>query len=233
MKKLLCALMALMLILGAALAESENLLENGGFSSDDGDLPSGWRRDMWLTDAGVSLLTVDPDGFEGSCVTVTNVEENDARFAQTVKVAPDTLYRLSGMVRAEGCDADGYGATLSIADVLVYSDSVYDTDGDWWFVELYGRTGPNQTELTVFARVGGYGSLSVGRASFDDIALEAVDAAPDGAMVYDLWREDSGASSNLSTADEGEPGTVCAVLQKGYKMGDFVLRHAMVKVVEE
>lgn len=35
------------------------------------------------------------------------------------------------------------------------------------------------------------------------------------------------------TADEGEPGTVCAVLQKGYKMGEFVLRHAMVKVVEE
>jgi len=34
------------------------------------------------------------------------------------------------------------------------------------------------------------------------------------------------------TADEGEPGAVCAVLQKGYKMGDFVLRHAMVKVVE-
>ena len=35
------------------------------------------------------------------------------------------------------------------------------------------------------------------------------------------------------TADEGEPGTVCAVLQKGYKMGDYVLRHAMVKVVAE
>ena len=32
------------------------------------------------------------------------------------------------------------------------------------------------------------------------------------------------------TADEGEPGTVCAVLQKGYRMGDFVLRHAIVKV---
>ena len=35
------------------------------------------------------------------------------------------------------------------------------------------------------------------------------------------------------TADEGEPGTVCAVLQKGYKMGDQVIRHAMVKVVAE
>lgn len=35
------------------------------------------------------------------------------------------------------------------------------------------------------------------------------------------------------TADEGEPGTVCLVLQKGYRMGDTVLRHAMVKVVAD
>lgn len=35
------------------------------------------------------------------------------------------------------------------------------------------------------------------------------------------------------TEDEGEKGTVCAVLQKGYKLGDAVLRHAMVKVVAE
>ncbi len=33
--------------------------------------------------------------------------------------------------------------------------------------------------------------------------------------------------------EEGEPGTVCAVFQKGYKMDKTVLRHAMVKVVEE
>ncbi len=35
------------------------------------------------------------------------------------------------------------------------------------------------------------------------------------------------------TADEGEPGTVCMVLQKGYVMNDYVLRHAMVKVVAD
>lgn len=34
-------------------------------------------------------------------------------------------------------------------------------------------------------------------------------------------------------ADEGEPGSVCAVLQKGYQMDGVVLRHAMVKVVPE
>ena len=31
----------------------------------------------------------------------------------------------------------------------------------------------------------------------------------------------------------GEPGTVSQVFQKGYKLGDSVLRFAMVQVVEE
>ncbi|MBQ8161952.1 MAG: nucleotide exchange factor GrpE [Clostridia bacterium] len=35
------------------------------------------------------------------------------------------------------------------------------------------------------------------------------------------------------TSDEGEPGTVCMVLQKGYEMNGTVLRYAMVKVVAE
>lgn len=35
------------------------------------------------------------------------------------------------------------------------------------------------------------------------------------------------------TAEDGEPGTVCQVLQKGYMIGEKVLRHAMVKVVPE
>lgn len=33
------------------------------------------------------------------------------------------------------------------------------------------------------------------------------------------------------TPDEGEPGCVAQVLMKGYRMGDTVLRHAMVKVI--
>ena len=33
------------------------------------------------------------------------------------------------------------------------------------------------------------------------------------------------------TPEEGEPGTVAQVLLKGYRMGDNVLRHAMVKVI--
>ena len=36
-----------------------------------------------------------------------------------------------------------------------------------------------------------------------------------------------------AAAEDGEPGTVCEVFQKGYQMGGIVLRHAMVKVVPE
>ena len=35
------------------------------------------------------------------------------------------------------------------------------------------------------------------------------------------------------SAEEGEPGTVCAVFQKGYQMGNQLLRPAMVKVVAD
>ena len=35
------------------------------------------------------------------------------------------------------------------------------------------------------------------------------------------------------TPEDGEKGTVCQVLQKGYKLGNYVLRTAMVKVVPE
>ena len=36
-----------------------------------------------------------------------------------------------------------------------------------------------------------------------------------------------------ASREEGEPGTVCEVLQKGYKLDKCVLRHAMVRVVED
>ena len=35
------------------------------------------------------------------------------------------------------------------------------------------------------------------------------------------------------TTEDGEPGTVCEVFQKGYQMEGMVIRHAMVKVVPE
>ncbi|NLM86883.1 MAG: nucleotide exchange factor GrpE [Clostridiales bacterium] len=46
--------------------------------------------------------------------------------------------------------------------------------------------------------------------------------------AFDPTLEDAVAQG---TAEDGEPGTVCDVVLKGYKMGETVLRHAMVRVV--
>ena len=203
MKRMICtALVVLLLICGIQALAEESLVLNGGFSETDGDLPAHWRKEMWNTDAGISLLGVDGDGSEGNCVCVSNVDENDARFAQTVAVEPDTLYRVSGLIRAEACDTDGYGATLSIGDTFVYSESKFDTGGLWEYVELYGRTDADQTELDLFCRVGGYGQLSRGKAWFDDIEMVAVDDAPDDVLVYDFFRSDSGASASAEPASD-------------------------------
>ena len=51
--------------------------------------------------------------------------------------------------------------------------------------------------------------------------------------VSELSRAGDKFDPNLENAVMQGDATVCAVLQKGYKMGYFVLRHAMVKVVAE
>ena len=60
--------------------------------------------------------------------------------------------------------------------------------------------GEDQTELTVFLRVGGYSAESAGEAWFDDVEIAAVDAAPDGVAVASFAPVSSDAGS-----DEADP----------------------------
>ena len=208
-KYMICALLLLAALLGLARAEEENLLVNGGFEDFADGQPLYWQQDMWLKDAASSRLAHDADGYEGSCATVRNINANDARYAQAVTVEPDTVYRLSGMILAVGCQGeeggDG-GANLSFGGVFVYTDLVYETRGGWKYEEVYGMTGPEQTSLTVFCRVGGYGSLATGSASFDDVSLVKVEQVPDSAFVYNLYRENTDSAPAASNdAEDAAP----------------------------
>lgn len=207
MRKFFCIFFAILTLTLPALAEG-NLLINGDFSEVKGINPVGWTRKMWFTDEGVSLLTVEEDGYEGSCISVSNVGVNDARFAQVVAVEPDTLYRISCMCKAGGVGEEGIGATISIEDTFCYSEALTDTQGEWVPLELYGRTGEDQTELTVYARVGGYGNEASGRAWFDNFEMTAIDEAPAGAVVEDftLPKTKSDDSSFTAVSDpDAEP----------------------------
>lgn len=48
--------------------------------------------------------------------------------------------------------------------------------------------------------------------------------------VFDPSLEEAVSQGN---PEDGAPGTVCEVLQKGYRMNNIILRHSMVKVVPE
>ena len=207
MKKFLCILLALLaLCASGALADgAENLVVNGDFSAVDASgLPTGWQREMWYTDAGVSRLYVVEDGYDGNAVAVVNADPNDARFVQTIAVEPDSCYRFSCMVYAENCGDGGYCATLSFKDCFVYSESVADTAGTWQKLSVYGRTGPDQTEVTLMLRVGGYGNLNTGTACFDDVEVVKLDAQPDNVEVYDLSTSQPSSGSSAEV-DEGMP----------------------------
>ncbi|MDD4080262.1 MAG: glycosyltransferase family 39 protein [Eubacteriales bacterium] len=157
------------------------LLKNGGFEDITGEgLPLHWLPDAYVRLQGVTEFEVT-DGPGGNAVQIISHEPNDARFCQTVDVLPNTTYRLTGRVKAQA--EGGLGANLSIEDVYVFSESLYDTGDKWQEIVFYGKTGSNQNELTVFARLGGYSGESSGTAAFDDLSLMAVAETPEDAFV--------------------------------------------------
>ena len=171
--------MLLFPVLSTAEALDENIVWNSAAKSLDC-----WFADAWNTAEGYSTHQLADIGYDDdSSLFVENLQDNDARFSQTLWVEPDTLYRVSGYIMAEDCPEEGYGASLSIEDIYVSTAGLHDTAGQWQYVEMYGETGPDQTELTLMARVGNYGSTHTGRAWFDNIEMVPVDSVPDGAML--------------------------------------------------
>ena len=177
--------------LPSCLAEGENLLENADFSELDSEgMPEHWYTDAYYLETGYTVFGVaEGDSEHEHVVTIQNNAENDARFAQAVEVEPNSLYRFSGYIRASGIEG-GLGANLSIEGLYAFSDKVYDTDDEWKYIEYYGETGPDQDYIVVLARLGGYGGICTGKASFSDLSLTKVDNVP-GDLIADMWYQES------------------------------------------
>ncbi len=157
-----------------------NLIKNGTFEQlNDSGLPEGWETEAYIPTIGVTeYKTVEAS--DGYGAQIINHELNDARFLQRVNVAPNTNYRFCADIQAKA--EGGKGANISLEGLYVFSESLYDAE-EFTRVCMYGRTGANQTQITVFARLGGYSGESVGAAVFDNVALEAVEEVPEDAML--------------------------------------------------
>ena len=207
--RIILILLAALIVIGAVLlfvlspdekAASDNLLVNGDFSALDSDgIPDGWYTDSWNTGADVTEYSAENiDGV--NCFYIRNYSENDARLAQYVQVEPDSYYCLEGSVWAE---ADGgWGANLSVENVLKCSRSVYSTGDQWEKVTYWGKTSSYQTGITVFLRLGGYSAESAGIAWFADVSLKKYDELPAG-VIADHWFVGEDEAETGAEAEEG------------------------------
>ena len=216
--KRICAFLCLALTLLACLtatAEEANLLANGGFETVDASgNPEGWYPVAYRTQEGYSRIAVTSEKAHSGqySAVVENASANDARYTCTVSVEPSSLYRLSAYVLVESMEDTGNGANLGIEDIYSYSDCLFDTDGQWQYLEWYGETGEDQHELTFGVRVGGYGAESTGKAYFDDVVLEKVDSLPTGVFASIWYDTQSYVSYDTQTSQQtGQKSTALFV----------------------
>ena len=202
---------------------AENLLMNADFSElDDEGMPEYWYTDAYTQEEGfTSYQVVDGNQEYPHAVMIQNISSNDARFAQTVPVDPDSYYILSGYIYTEGI-REGHGANLSFGDVYVFDNPqykpLYDTEGQWKYVEYYGRTGPVQEAVDVFVRLGGYSGESTGRALFTGLSLKKTDSVPSDILPVPMYRE----SETYEDSDDQEYDTADDA-EGSFRMGFFLI----------
>jgi hypothetical protein len=160
-----------------ARALGPNQLPNGSFEEASGapDVPDGWSREMYAPGASLTwALDVAHDGF--SSVRISNPTPNDAAWTQTITLAPDRNYLLSGWIKTENVahttqlmDA---GANLCLFGTWNRTAAVTGTN-DWTYVRMVFNSGPTGT-VTVCARIGYWSGAASGTAWFDELRVTEI-----------------------------------------------------------
>jgi len=185
MKKFLILFFAFIVLfagLAPALAEKENLALNPSFEEDDNGRPMFWNTWDWKNDRSVTSYHIETgEAHSGEkFATIVNDKENDARFRQLINVKENSMYRISCWVKTENVGFTGLGANISITGRLETSRDVKGTTDGWESIELYVKTGRGINTLDITLGLGGYGYVNTGKASFDDVLVEEVNAIPAG-----------------------------------------------------
>ena len=164
---------------------SENLLINGSFQKGT----QKWEMTTHEPSANPSMFVDKKVLFhDKATLRVINLALTDTHISQTVKVKPNTRYRMSGFIKVEGItDAKGRSATGPGAKMdggaCIYIEgrgrkkSRQVNDETWTEVaEEYTTT--DETELVFECRLGYFGGTVSGKAWFAELALTEVNTAP-------------------------------------------------------
>lgn len=172
--------------------QSINLVKNGSFEIERSGYVVQWNTEAYRNDdQAVRFFNSDREYYDGEkSFGIANLLPNDSKIIQWVEVTPDSLYKLSCRIKVKQVEGAQIGANISVLGVKGSSKSVLDTQDEWEYVEVYGKTGPGQNELAVVARLGFYGNLVTGIAYFDDIRLEKVKQSPERMILNFYSSED-------------------------------------------
>lgn len=182
-----------------------NLIKNGSFEDVQNGVPTDWTIYSYTTDEGASEFKIETDGAysDSNCATIVNNVENDSRYIQTISAQPNKNYKLSCYIKGENIGDSGNGAVLSVEGQVSATNPLRNTDELWEYVDMYVKTGEGINSFNVTVGVGGYGAVSTGKASFDDVRAEEVDTIPDGANVaiVEMPKQDTSSSDNQFAPD--------------------------------
>ncbi|MDQ0196674.1 glycosyltransferase family 39 protein [Paenibacillus wynnii] len=178
-----------------------NLVQNPGFEEGEANAPSNWTRDAWISGDGSGLISVQSEEVHSgsNAAMIENLEPNHLKWVQDIQAQSGSYYKISGWVKVVSAEGDGTGANILAVGIGSGYPSVIDTAGDWQYLEFFGQTGPEQTVFGIGASLGGYSSLIKGKAYFDDLSVELLEAAPVGKDIISL---DSGAAAQDASSED-------------------------------
>ncbi len=177
-------LVSIFIIFFSISAHSENLLRNPGMEESDASFP-GWSEVYYSSGSVFQIERQNPHAGR-NCVSIENKDLNDSRLVQVVNVEENTKYRLSCWIRAEGININSGGANLSLADFLLASQPVFETNGEWQRVEFYLHVETEVIQVAIGIRLGNFANVSRGKAYFDDVSMEKVTKIPGGSTSFKI-----------------------------------------------
>lgn len=187
-------------------AESENLVKNPGFEEGNDESVYFWQTHCWEKAEGVTEFFIDESVYHsgGKSACIVNHSENDSRYMQPIKVKGDTYYRLSCWVKTENVGTKTKGANISIEGSLDTSRDIRETSDNWEYLELYGKTSPNQETFTLTIGLGGYGNTNTGKIWIDDVEVVELESLPAGKTAINLDPKYTGGNQNTSENTGGK-----------------------------
>ncbi len=188
-------LLILCTVLQSAAFADGSLLSNADFSAPE--LPDGWDTVAYEAE-NYSVFT------QSGALVIASAAENDVRVCQMIKVEPNTVYRLSAEISAEGVHG-GHGVCLSVDNYSLdgsYAVSTGRTGSfDWTLETLIVRTGAKQSYINFALRLGSYSETSAGTARFRAAELVQTNDPEDVASAITL---EEPAQQTVKTASESD-----------------------------